>query len=379
MSPTETSREPGLLEHPAEVFAYFRHEGIAKVVCEEKHMGSRAVAIVCRDENAARRRFGVIGQGFGTIYTRTGRPFFNDRALESEFLSRLRAALEGAGTWGMLGSDWVCLDCELMPWSAKAQELLRDQYAAVGAASHIALSEAVAALAGATERGLDAVPLLQAYTERTEMARQFVEAYRQYCWPVNSIDDLKLAPFHLLASEGHVHTGKDHLWHMETLREICSQDEALLLATRYKVVDVTDEASQEEGIAWWEEMTGHGGEGMVVKPYEFIARGQGGLTQPAVKCRGPAYLRIIYGPEYTAPENLSRLRSRGLSAKRGLARGAGAFRARGAAAPGARVRVRRARPRERARGSAPLKPPLLLCNMGGFDAVVRSQFLDCHG
>jgi protein phosphatase len=319
MSPTETSREPGLLEHPAEVFAYFRHEGIAKVVCEEKHMGSRAVAIVCRDENAARRRFGVIGQGIGTVYTRTGRPFFNDQALESEFLSRLRSALDGAGAWDMLGSDWVCLDCELMPWSAKAQELLRDQYAAVGAASRVALSHALEALASATERGPDAVPLLQTYAERAEMAQQFVDAYRHYCWPVNSIDDLKVAPFHLLASEGHVHTDKDHVWHMETLREICSRDEALLLATRYKTVDVTDDASQEEGLAWWQEMTGRGGEGMVVKPYEFIARGQAGLAQPAVKCRGPEYLRIIYGPEYTAPENLSRLRSRGLSAKRGLA------------------------------------------------------------
>lgn len=319
MSPTETSREPGLLEHPAEVFVYFRHEGVAKVVCEEKHMGSRAVAIVCRDEDTARRRFGVVGQGYGTIYTRTGRPFFNDNALQSEFLSRLRSALDGAGTWGEFGTDWVCLDCELMPWSAKAQELLQDQYAAVGAASRVSLSQAVPALASAAGRGVDISALLDTYTGRAEMAQQFVDAYRHYCWPVNSINDLKLAPFHLLATEGHVHIDKDHVWHMETLREICRQDEALLLATNYRVVAVTDDESQAEGTRWWEAMTGRGGEGMVVKPYEFIARGQRGITQPAVKCRGPEYLRIIYGPEYTAPDNLSRLRSRGLSAKRGLA------------------------------------------------------------
>jgi protein phosphatase len=72
-------------------------------------------------------------------------------------------------------------------------------------------------------------------------------------------------------------------------------------------------------IKWWEEMTDRGGEGMVVKPLSFIARGNRGLVQPAVKCRGREYLRIIYGPEYTLPENLERLRSRGLATKRSLA------------------------------------------------------------
>lgn len=52
---------------------------------------------------------------------------------------------------------------------------------------------------------------------------------------------------------------------------------------------------------------------------DFIARGRHSLAQPAVKCRGPEYLRIIYGPEFTLPENLDRLRSRGLSVKRSLA------------------------------------------------------------
>ena len=58
---------------------------------------------------------------------------------------------------------------------------------------------------------------------------------------------------------------------------------------------------------------------MVVKSLEFVARGPRGLVQPAVKCRGREYLRIIYGPEYTAPQHLDRLRSRGLAAKRSLA------------------------------------------------------------
>jgi protein phosphatase len=62
-----------------------------------------------------------------------------------------------------------------------------------------------------------------------------------------------------------------------------------------------------------------GGEGMVVKPLDFVMRGKRGLVQPAVKCRGREYLRIIYGPDYDAPENLERLRNRGLGPKRSLA------------------------------------------------------------
>jgi protein phosphatase len=134
---------------------------------------------------------------------------------------------------------------------------------------------------------------------------------------VTSLEDFKLAPFHLLASEGAVYTDKDHVWHMNTLARLCH--DPLFVATPYKVIDVTDPASQAEGIAWWEELTGRGGEGMVVKPFSFVVKGRRGLSQPAVKCRGREYLRIIYGPEYTAPEHLERLRSRGLSAKRSLA------------------------------------------------------------
>jgi protein phosphatase len=106
---------------------------------------------------------------------------------------------------------------------------------------------------------------------------------------------------------------------MEKLAEVCKASDGLLLATSYRQVDVTDTASVEEATQWWEELTGRGGEGMVVKPLDFIVRGRRGLTQPAVKCRGPEYLRIIYGPEYLLPENLERLRSRSVSTKRSLA------------------------------------------------------------
>ena len=319
MSPSETTKVLGLLEHPAEAFAYYRHEGVHRVVCEEKHMGSRAVVIVCRDEDTARRRFGVMGEGVGICYTRTGRHFFDSAALAAAMLTRVQAALEQAGFWEKFQSDWICLDCELLPWSVKAQALLQQQYAAVGAASRAALCEAVAALEKATEQGTDAGALLAHYRSREKMAVQYIDAFRRYCWPVHSVTDLKLAPFHILATQGVVHIDKDHVWHMEALAELCKADEELLLATSYRIVDVTDPGSIDEGVRWWEDLTGRGGEGMVVKPFDFIMRGRHGMVQPAVKCRGPEYLRIIYGPEYDVPENLERLRSRGLSTKRSLA------------------------------------------------------------
>ena len=326
MSPCETSGEPGLLEHPAEAFAYYRSQGAPRVVCEEKHMGSRAVVVACRDEAAARERFGVPSGELGIVTTRTGRRFFNDTDLERRFLDRVRSALTDADLWGKLQTSWACLDCELMPWSAKARELLRTQYAAVGSAGSASLPRAVAALEQAASRpdgpGKEAlVAVLDEFRGRERNVEKFVAAYRHYCWPVASLSDLKLAPFHLLATEGHVHADKDHPWHMETLAEVCRADPELLRTTPYRVVDVTDPASRAEGIAWWEELTDRGGEGMVVKPLTFLHRGARGLSQPALKCRGREYLRIIYGSDYTNEANLSRLRSRGLGRKRSLALG----------------------------------------------------------
>jgi polynucleotide kinase-phosphatase len=320
ISPTETSDEPGLLEHPQEAFDYYRANQVDTVICEEKHMGSRAVVIVCRDEETVTRRFGIAepNGAAGIIYTRTGRRFFDDPAVETELLGIVRQAATDADLWNELQSDWLCLDCELMPWSAKAQELLRHQYAAVGAAATAALGEVNGALAVASARFSNGElnELVSLHQQRAARTRGFVDAYSGYCWPVKSVADLKLAPFHLLASEGKVHTDREHLWHMQTLAKLAGP---VLIATRYKVVDVNDASAVAEGTRWWEEMTAAGGEGMVVKPLSFIATGPRGLVQPAMKCRGREYLRIIYGPEYDAPENLLRLRKRGLSAKRSMA------------------------------------------------------------
>ncbi|HEX5501189.1 MAG TPA: polynucleotide kinase-phosphatase, partial [Thermomicrobiales bacterium] len=292
MAPTETAGAPDLLEHPAEAFAYYRHEGVPRVVCEEKHMGSRAVAVVCRDAEAARRRFGVPAGEGGVCYTRTGRRFFEDRALETDFLAATRAALDAAGFWAEFGTDWVCLDGELMPWSAKARELLRGQYAAVGAAARAALAGAVGALERAAAAGVAVGDLLDRERERAALVGRYVEAYRRYCWPVASVADLRFAPFQILATEGRVHLDRDHRWHLDALAGVCragAAGGALLGETASLVVDVTDPDSEAAGVRWWEDLTGRGGEGMVVKPLDPIVRGRRGLAQPGVKCRGREY------------------------------------------------------------------------------------------
>ena len=318
VSPSATSQDPAFLEHPAEAFAYYRQEGVPAVVCEEKHMGSRAVVVVCRDDGAARRAFGVVDEGFGACFTRTGRRFFDDGELERALLTRTRDAADEVGLFDRLSTDWLLLDCELMPWSVKAQELLREQYAAVGTAAKAGLGETMSALQDAAGSGIDVASLLDRFGRRADDAGRFVEAYRRYCWPAPTIDDIRLAPFHLLASDGAVHVDKSHLWHMQTLDELCQAD-PLLHPTAHTVVDTTDPVSEQAGSDWWIEMTERGGEGIVVKPLDFVVPGRRGLTQPALKTRGREYLRIIYGGEYTEPDNLSRLRERSLGRKRSLA------------------------------------------------------------
>ena len=320
MAPTATTEREGLLEHPAEAFQSFRRDGVERVICEEKHMGSRAVVVVCRDSDVAERRFGVPdSKAAGIIVTRTGRRFLDDESDERALLDKVRAGLDATDLWTELETDWLVLDAELLPWSAKAEELLRRQYASVGAAATATLAAETAILEAARVRGADVDDLAARTASRLEMANGFVSAYREYCWPVDSVDDLRLAPFQILAGEGKVHALTDHEWHMRVLGRLAEADPTTFRATKTALVDLIDPDSEAAATAWWEETTAVGGEGMVVKPVDVIHHHKKGLTQPGIKCRGLEYLRIIYGPEYTAEHNLTRLRSRGLGHKRSLA------------------------------------------------------------
>lgn len=319
MSPAETSAEDGWLERPEEAFAYYGSKGVKTLVAEEKHMGSRGLVLLTRTQEVAAKRFGVHDGARGVIVTRTGRRFFNHAELEAAALHRLDQSMGESGLWTDLATDWVLWDAEILPWSMKAGSLVRGQYAAVGSAAVSGLSALSDALAVAQARGVPVDDLTASTSASLDDATRYRAAYNRYVATFGGIEDLRLAPFHLLASEGVVHDDKNHLWHMAAARRLADTDPALLLATRYRQIDLEDSAQVADAIAWWEAMTADGGEGMVVKPLDFVARSPKGLLQPAIKCRGREYLRIIYGPHYDRPENLARLKKRSLGHKRSMA------------------------------------------------------------
>jgi len=281
-------------------------------------MGSRAVVLVCRDAATAQARFGARPGESGAVYTRTGRSFFSP-ALTEQLLGRLRTAVTEAGLWDQLETGWVLLDCEVLPWSAKAKELLREQYAAVGAAARAALPVALQGLEAAGLAGIDVAALLDRTTARAANANAFTDAYRRYCWPVDGLEGVTIAPFQVLATQGASHHARAHDWHLSLADTLVDAAPDLIRTTRRLVVDTEDPASVSKGIAWWEHLTDLGGEGMVVKPFANLTRTRRGLVQPGIKVRGREYLRIIYGPDYTEPRHLDRLRERNLGHKRSLA------------------------------------------------------------
>lgn len=316
MSPPHTAVSGSLLEHPAEAFASYRKDGLPRVICEEKHMGSRAVVLLTRDPAP----FGAPAGWRGAVHTRTGRGFFDEETTDA-FLERLDAAVEKAGLWSELGSSWLLFDAELLPWSLKAGAMIRDQYAGVGAAATSALPSAVAVLERTAERGsvVDVTALLDRTRRRTSDAFAYRDAYRRYSSPASGLDGVQLAPFQLLASERTSHLGQDHAWHLGIADRLVEADPEFIRATRRLEVDLTSDASEAAAIRWWEDLTEAGGEGMVVKPTAGLVRGAKSLAQPGIKVRGAEYLRIIYGPDYLEPGNLSRLRDRDVGHKRSMA------------------------------------------------------------
>lgn len=268
-------------------------------------MGSRAVVMLHSEASA--------------VYTRTGRAFLAPD-LERRFVERLTAAARTAGIFEQLNSQWLLFDAELLPWSFKAGPLIRDQFAAPGVAGRLSTAAEVAALERAAERGLPVDGLLENARARAGAIEGYNAAWNRYIWPVEGLSGVQIAPFQLLAAQGATFAERDHLWHLDIADRMEEADPELVRATRRLVVDPTDAESAAVGVAWWEALTASGGEGMVVKPLCNLARDwKGRLVQPGLKVRGPEYLRLIYGPEYLAEQNLARLRDRNLAKKRSLA------------------------------------------------------------
>ncbi|WP_028776440.1 polynucleotide kinase-phosphatase [Shimazuella kribbensis] len=309
MSPTpQVSKLSTYLEHPAEAFAYYRSNEVNKMVVEKKHMGSRAVLLVFRDEESAEKYIGRKIEG--VIYTRTGRPFFQ-KQLGKEVLQKLQHDLKPY--FAKYQTEFILLDAEILPWNLKAKELIQKQYAHVGEMAWLDRMKRKEKLEKAESNGQAIQTWLDETNEQLQHTASFRKSFQQYIWETTGIEGIQIAPFHILAQSGLTFFDQTHIWHMEKAQEL-SNYSSMIIETAYRVVD--NEQSEQEAIAWWEEMTRDGQEGFVVKPLNFVERNEKGqMVQPAIKVRGVEYLHIIYGMDYLHPANLERLKQRSTNKK----------------------------------------------------------------
>ncbi|WP_059173540.1 polynucleotide kinase-phosphatase [Bacillus sp. FJAT-27445] len=314
MSPTPVpSSLENYLEHPEEAIGYYRNHGITRLVAEKKHMGSRGILFLFKDEESALKYTGM--KTLGTIYTRTGRRFF-DRETEAEIVRNLNNDLCATGYFTKYETDFVLLDAEIMPWNLKAKELIQNQYAHVAEAALLDRKTLAEKLAAATVSNTAVEPWLEEYRLKLANATAFKEVFQHYCWDVDTIKKIRIAPFHVLAHSTQAFFDRPHTWHME-MNRVFAELSDLFVETEFKIID--DEASEAEAIQWWTEMTEAGNEGIVIKPESFVPKADGKLIQPAIKVRGRKYLGIIYGMDYLLPANLERLKKRTTGKKQKLA------------------------------------------------------------
>lgn len=311
MSPTlETSKFPDYLEHPLEAFQYYRDHGVTKMIAQKKHMGSRGILLLFRNRNHAKAYIGK--ESLGSIYTRTGRRFFQPE-IEKKVIEQLHMDLTNAGYFEKYETDFVLLDAEILPWNVKAKELIRRQYAHVGEMADLGRQKLKEFLQRAKENGRVVEDWMKEVDQQLSQTKTFNEVYPAYCWETDGIEGIQIAPFHTLAHSKGAFFDHTHEWHMEHNREL-SQISLLFIETEYRVI--TDETSMQEAIKWWEAITEDGHEGFVVKPEFFLTRDdKGKIIQPAIKVRGRKYLHIIYGMDYIQPENLQRLKQRNVGRK----------------------------------------------------------------
>lgn len=313
--PPAASVHPDFLEHPKEAFDYFRKAGCHRVVCREKPMGTRVVLVLCRSQAAAERRFGISGRG--ACYTASGRPFLQE---DAELFDQLHGVFESVAFWEEYRTDWVCLECVMLPWVGRAEGLFKYRYASLATAAEADLAaarEAVAFRGAALETQQDAL------AEGLARVAKFQDIYRKGAAQRIDTPDCRLMPVALLAVEGANYTGKDPLWQASRLEAICRYT-ARLQAPKWRRVDLEDESSMKEAVGWWEALTDSGAAGMVVLPecsQSSLGQHVSGSRQiqPALQVRGREFLRLIYGPEYTLPHLLQRLKQRRTLLKRNIA------------------------------------------------------------
>lgn len=314
MSPTpKPAAEEGYLEHPNEAIAYYRELGITRLIAEKKHMGSRAILLLFKNEDAAEQAIGRRTKGI--IYTRSGRRFFESEQ-ELEVVTRLHQSLTSNDYFTSHQTEFVLLDAEILPWNLKARELIRHQYAHVAEQALLDREQLKRSLESAVDRVDGVREWYREVSQKLEQAETFKQAFQTYCWDVEDLNAIKIAPFHVLAHSEETFFDKTHEWHM-TMNQRFSEMDELFLATDYRIIE--DAETETDVIEWWKTMTEDGHEGIVIKPERFLTQVEGKLIQPAIKVRGRKYLSIIYGMDYLEPDNLKRLKKRNVSKKQKLA------------------------------------------------------------
>ena len=287
------------------------------VICEEKHMGSRAVVLLTRDpsrfdapDRLARRR------------PHAHRPAVLRRGDDRQtFLDAARRRRERRTLGGARRRTGFSFDARAAAVVAQGGSMIREQYATRRSRRdrRAARGRCARSSRPPRPRSRRRRPSRAHAIAAREIAEAYRDAYRRYSPPVSGLDGVQLAPFQLLATEGASHLGQDHAWHLAIADRLAEAD-------RSSSADPADRGrprrrpdSEAAATTWWEELTAAGGEGMVVKPVAGLVARNAALAQPGIKVRGREYLRIIYGPDYTEPQNLARLRDRDVAHKRSMA------------------------------------------------------------
>lgn len=306
-SPPKLAASTQFPEHPQQAFNYYRKKGVGKLLVHSGGRGKRVIVVLCRSEGVARKKFGVVREGLGCIYTGKGQPLFSDPQREQAELKRLRDALEAKDWWSQEQSNWVVLEGEIHGAVEEVWGKEYDELMAVAEAGKASAESSLNALEEFEEAGVEIPGLLQRMRVRRQRVERFQEA-------VASLDGpLHIALWHLLAKEGQLGVEQDQVWHLSQLGSLCHGIEGLSVPA-HVLVDLDSESSQREGNAWFEAHVRQGGLGAVVKPLAFYMEGSADIIQPGLKIRGPAGLRLVYGPEFEA--ELESMQGRQLKDKR---------------------------------------------------------------
>lgn len=287
----------GCLEHPEHAYNMYR-KYTNYIYGQEKHMGSRCVIVIARDRMIMKNIFGIDAIGF--TQSRSGRQFLNDND-EKRFIEILYNRIEENNLWNILG-NWIVFDGEMLPWSYKAEGLIRDTFLATSCA----------------------IQSKQAQEDYVDINKYDINAFQKACMnyasPYKTFDDLEYAPFHILVSEKIKGYTMDHQWHMNIISHLRGR---YIRMTKMIHVNLEDTSSQKQATNMWTDLISNGCEGMIFKSPSLNYHHDNELVIMGIKVRGPEYLRLVYGADYL--NNLESLSKRKLKSKQFLSKKGNAF------------------------------------------------------